>query len=143
MIRVFVDKVGLDIESEQAIVLLKETQGETVLPIWVGPAEATAIALSVQGVNTSRPLTCDLLKEVIVNLHASVSRVYVSEFKEQTFFAQLVLEHGEGQLEIDCRPSDAIALALRTEAPIYVSDAVLQEAGVVQDEDDDTTGLVH
>ena len=142
MIRVFVDKVGLDIESEQAIVLLKETQGETVLPIWVGPAEATAIALSVQGVGTSRPLTCDLLKEVIVQLKARVSRVYVSEFKEQTFYAHLVLEHNGGELEIDCRPSDAIALALRTEAPIFVSEAVLQEAGVVTEEDD-TMGLVH
>ncbi len=142
MIKVFVDKVGLDIESEQAIVLLKEVQGDTVLPIWVGPAEATAIALSVQGVGTSRPLTSDLLKEVIVQLKARVERVYVSEFKEHTFFAQLVLNHAGHQLEIDCRPSDAIALALRTEAPIFVSEAVLQEAGVVAEEDD-ATGLVH
>ena len=141
MIRMFVDKVGLDVESEQAIVLLKEMQGETVLPIWVGPAEATAIALSVQGIQTSRPLTCDLLKQVITSLNASVTMVCVSEFKEQTFFARLVLKHDDGELEVDCRPSDAIALALRTEAPIYVSEAVLQEAGVITE--DDSAGLVH
>ncbi|MEW6523724.1 MAG: bifunctional nuclease family protein [Bacillota bacterium] len=136
-----VDKVGLDIESEQAIVLLRDVQGTTMLPIWVGPAEATAIALSIQGVKASRPLTCDLLKDVIDHLEARVVMVLVSDLKEHTFYARLVLRRSEGNVEVDCRPSDAIALALRAEAPIYVSEAVVAEAGVPAEQEG--AGPVH
>jgi len=141
MIQMVVDKVGLDVESEQAIVLLRNVQGTTMLPIWVGPAEATAIALSVQGMKASRPLTCDLLKEIVDQLEAKVVMVLVTELKEQTYYATLVLGRAEGNVEVDCRPSDGIALALRADAPIYVSEAVLAEAGVPSDQD--STGPVH
>ena len=141
MIQMVVDKVGLDVESEQAIVLLRNVQGTAMLPIWVGPAEATAIALSVQGMKASRPLTCDLLKEIVDQLEAKVVMVLVTELKEQTYYATLVLGRAEGNVEIDCRPSDGIALALRADAPIYVSEAVLAEAGVPSDQD--STGPVH
>jgi bifunctional DNase/RNase len=136
-----VDKVGLDVESEQAIVLLRDVQGNTMLPIWVGPAEATAIALSIQGMKASRPLTCDLLMEVVEQLEAKVVMVLVTELKEQTYYARLVLGRAGGSVEVDCRPSDGIALALRADAPIYVSEAVLAEAGVPSDQD--STGPVH
>jgi len=141
VIQMVVDKVGLDVESEQAIVLLRDVQGTTMLPIWVGPAEATAIALSIQGMKASRPLTCDLLKEIVDQLEAKVVMVLVTELKEQTYYARLVLERAEGNVEVDCRPSDGIALALRADAPIYVAEAVLAEAGVPYDQD--SAGPVH
>jgi len=141
MIQMVVDKVGLDMETEQAIVLLKDVQGTTILPIWVGPAEATAIALSLQGMQASRPLTCDLLKEVIDQLGTRVLMVLVTDLREQTFYAKLVLWRSEGNVEVDCRPSDGIALALRTEAPIYVTEAVVAEAGVPAGQD--SAGPVH
>ncbi|HAI20917.1 MAG TPA: hypothetical protein DCM14_03355 [Clostridiales bacterium UBA8153] len=142
MIQMVVDKVGLDAESEQAIVLLKDVRGTTMLPIWVGPAEATAIALSIQGMKASRPLTCDLLKEIVDRLEAKVVMVLVTELKEQTYYATLVLgPPGGDNVEVDCRPSDGIALALRADAPIYVSEAVLAEAGVPSDQD--SAGPIH
>jgi bifunctional DNase/RNase len=139
MIRMVVDRVGLDVETEQAIVLLKDLTGQTVLPILVGPAEATAIALSVQGLRANRPLTCDLLKDVIDRLDARVTMALVSDLKEHTFIARLVLERTLGSVELDCRPSDAIALALRADAPIFVSESVLAEAGVATED----PGTVH
>ena len=130
MVRVTVEKVGLDMETDQAIVLLKDIEGRTVLPIWVGPVEASAIALALQGLKAPRPLTCDLLKSVLDSLEARMAMAMVHDLREETFFAQLVLEKGGQTYEVDARPSDAIALALRTDAPIYVAEAVLERAGV-------------
>ncbi|NPV70964.1 MAG: bifunctional nuclease family protein [Firmicutes bacterium] len=130
MVRVTVEKVGLDVETDQAIVLLKDVEGKMVLPIWIGPAEASAIALALQGLKAPRPLTCDLLKLVLDSLETRMAMAMVHDLRDETFFAQLVLEKGGQTYEIDARPSDAIALALRFDAPIYVAEPVLEQAGV-------------
>ena len=123
------DVVGVRVEmpSSQPIVLLKESDGTRFLPIWVGAVEATAIAFAQQGVTPPRPLTHDLLKEVIAATGNSMREVYLSELKDGVFYAQLVFDNG---LEVSARPSDAIALALRTGAPIFSSAALLAEAGI-------------
>ncbi len=135
MIRVTVDKVGLDVDSNQAVVLLKDENGKTLLPIWIGQIEASAIAMGMQGVKAPRPLTCDLLKSVLDSLDARVTMAMVSDLRDDTFFARLVLETGGRTLEIDSRPSDAVALALRAGAPIYVAEAVLDRAGIPVEQD--------
>ncbi len=122
--------------TNQPIVLLRERDGERYLPIWIGAAEATAIAYAQQGVEPPRPLTHDLLKDVIETLGHSVTEIRIVELKDKVFYAVLVID---GTDEISARPSDAIALALRTQAPIVVAEEVLEEAGVAltPDEDDE------
>lgn len=123
------DVVGVRVEmpSSQPIVLLKESEGKRFLPIWVGAVEATAIAFAQQGVEPPRPLTHDLLKEVITATGNSVSQVFLSKIKDGVFYAELIFANG---VEVSARPSDAIALALRTGSPIYGADALLDEAGI-------------
>lgn len=130
MVHVAVDRVGIDPETQQAVVLLKDKEGKRVLPIWIGPAEASAIALSLQGISPPRPLTCDLLKDVLDLFEARMVAAVVTELKNETFYANVVLDTGLRKVEIDSRPSDAIALALRTGAPVYVEEEVLARAGV-------------
>src|SRR6476660_6619443 len=122
--------------TNQPIVLLRERNGERYLPIWIGAAEATAIAYAQQGVEPPRPLTHDLLKEVIETTGHRVTQVRIVELKDKVFYAVLVID---GTSEISARPSDAIALALRTQTPIVVAEAALDEAGVAltPDEDDE------
>ena len=132
-----VDVVGVRVEmpSNQPIVLLRETGGDRYLPIWIGTVEASAIAFAQQGVVPQRPLTHDLLKDVVAGLGADLSEIRITALDSGVFFAQLVFASG---IEVDGRPSDAIALALRTGSPIYVADEVLDEAGVViPDEEED------
>lgn len=118
----------VDPVTNMPIVILKDQAGERVLPIWVGIFEANAIALQVENVSTSRPMTHDLLRNIITNLEGQVERIVVSELKDNTFYALIHMTvHGE-PLAIDARPSDAIALALRTRAPILVEDAVIDNA---------------
>lgn len=110
------------------IVILRDKDGDRVLPIWVGVFEANAIALQIENVTTPRPMTHDLLRNVIQDLHASVEKIVVSDIQENTFFAVIyLLVHGQ-TITIDSRPSDAIALALRTRAPIFVEDTVIDHA---------------
>ncbi len=130
MIMVTVDRVGLDVDSNQAVLLLKVVEGGTILPIWIGPIEASAIAMEMQGIRAPRPLTCDLLKSVVDSLDAKITMAKVNDLKEDTFFARLVLETGGRTLEVDSRPSDAVALAIRAGAPIYVAESVLDRAGI-------------
>ena len=127
------DVVGVRVEmpSSQPIVLLKESTGNRYLPIWVGAVEATAIAFAQQGVAPPRPLTHDLLKEVIAASGRSIRQVYLSDIKDGVFYAELIFDNG---VEISARPSDAIALALRTGAPIFSSAALLSEAGIELDQ---------
>ncbi len=132
------DKVGLDPEHGQAIVLLKDDEGRRYLPITVGAFEANAIALAVEDLKPPRPLTHDLLKSVLDTLEAKVVQILIDDLKEAgdgtgTFFAQITLEAGGRQVEVDSRPSDAIALAVRTSAPIYALEKVLDAAGVPED----------
>jgi bifunctional DNase/RNase len=133
-----VDVLGVRVEmpTNQPIVLLRERNGERYLPIWIGAAEATAIAYAQQGVEPPRPLTHDLLKEVIETLGHTVTQVRIVELRDKVFYAILVID---GSTEISARPSDAIALALRTQTEIVVAESVLDEAGVAltPEEDDE------
>jgi len=118
--------------TNMPIIVLREVEGQRVLPIWVGVFEANAIALQVENVQTPRPMTHDLLKTVIDRLGGRVERIVVCELKENTFYATLHVISAKGLLEVDARPSDAIALALRSGARIFVDDAVIQNARSVE-----------
>ena len=118
----------LDPVTNVPIVILRDTDGSRVLPIWVGPSEANAIALQIENVSMPRPMTHDLLRDVIHALGASLSRVIISDLKANTFYAYLELRVREDVLLVDARPSDALGLALRAKAPIFVESAVLDQA---------------
>ena len=127
--------VRVEMPSNQPIVLLREVEGDRYLPIWIGATEATAIAYVQQGVVPPRPLTHDLLKDVIDALDRSLTEVRITRLEDGVFFAELHLSEG---VVVSARPSDAIALALRMSSPIEVDDAVLDEAGVIiPDEEED------
>ena len=117
--------------TNMPIVILRDKEGQKVLPIWVGIFEANAIALQIENVATPRPMTHDLLRNVIQDLKASVQKVVVCDLQENTFYALIYLSLNGDTLAIDARPSDAIALALRTRAPIFVEDAVIDNAKTV------------
>jgi bifunctional DNase/RNase len=128
----------LDPVSNSPIVVLKDDDEKFFLPIWVGIFEANAIALQLENITTPRPMTHDLLRNMIGELDARVTRVVINDLRDSTFFAQIRLLVGGKTLEVDARPSDAIALALRTEAPIYVAQSVLDQAQTISpDEDQD------
>jgi hypothetical protein len=116
----------MDPVTQMPIVVLKDVNGNTVLPIWVGIFEANAIALEIEKVSTPRPMTHDLLKTVLLGLEAAVKKVVVSDLKDDTFYALIWLERGGEMISIDSRPSDALALALRLDCPIFVDDTVLK-----------------
>ena len=120
-------------------ILLKELEGSRRLPIIIGAFEAQAIALEMEGIKPPRPLTHDLLKQLVDNLGANVVEIVVSELKENTFYAKIVLEVSGLTNEIDARPSDAIALAVRTYAPIYVNESVMESAAFIPSEETETT----
>ncbi len=122
----------IDPITNMPIIVLRDREGQHILPIWVGVFEANAIALQIENVQTPRPMTHDLLKNVIDDLDAKVDRIVVCELKENTFYAIIYLHSGERTRTIDARPSDAIALALRTQAPIFVEDSVIQSARSVE-----------
>jgi bifunctional DNase/RNase len=128
----------LDPVSNSPIVVLKDDEEKFFLPIWVGIFEANAIALQLENVSTPRPMTHDLLRNMISELDARVTRIVINDLRDSTFFAQIRLlvtkVGGDRMLEIDARPSDAIALALRTEAPIYVAQSVLEQAQTISPE---------
>ena len=132
----------LDPMSNSPIVVLKDDDEKLFLPIWVGIFEANAIALQLENITTPRPMTHDLLREMIQQLDARVTRIVINDLKDATFYAQirlLIRRAGADQmLEIDARPSDAIALALRTEAPIYVAQSVLDQAQTITPEGEGT-----
>lgn len=124
----------LDPVSNSPIVVLKDEEEKFFLPIWVGIFEANAIALQLENIATPRPMTHDLLRNTISELHARVTRVVINDLRDSTFFAQIRVIAGDRTLELDARPSDAIALALRTEAPIFVEQAVLDQAQTISPE---------
>jgi hypothetical protein len=121
----------VDPVTSMPIIILRDREGERVLPIWVGVFEANAIALQIENISTPRPMTHDLLRNVLADLNASVQRIVVSDLKDNTFYALIYVLCGEEVIAIDARPSDAIALALRTQAPIYVEDHVIDSAKTV------------
>jgi len=127
-VRVEIKGLLLDPTSNQPIVILRDGSSRLLLPIWIGIFEANAIALRLEGVETPRPMTHDLLHQVLERLGAGVEKVVVSDLREGTFFARIHLRSGQGALVLDARPSDAIALAVRVEAPIFVLRSVLEQA---------------
>lgn len=135
MLQMRVDKVAMEVEGEQGVVILKDLEGRRLLPIWIGILEATAIALEVEGIKPARPLTHDLLKNVLESLGVEVSMVLIHDLKDNTFYGQVILRAGDTTIEMDSRPSDAIALALRTHAPIFVSERVIEQAGISSEQD--------
>ena len=132
LVQVSVQSLRLDNTSLSpvVVVILRENGGERVLPIWIGPTEAGAIADELTEVKYPRPLTHDLLRSVIASLGASVDRIIVSELSNDTFYAKIILQHNGTTMEVDSRPSDAIALAVRTQAPIFADNEVVEKAGV-------------
>ncbi len=130
-IRMEIKGLMLDPTSNVPIVILRDAESELFLPIWIGGFEAHAIALKIEGVEVPRPLTHDLLRSVVENLGAVVEKIVISDLRENTFFALIHLVHESGTLAVDSRPSDAIALALRAEAPIFVLKSVLDKAQAV------------
>ena len=127
----------LDPVSNSPIVVLKDDAEKFFLPIWVGIFEANAIALQLENVSTPRPMTHDLLRNMIAELDARVTRVVINDLRDSTFFAQIRVITGERTLELDARPSDAIALALRADAPIYVAQSVLEQAQTISPDSED------
>jgi bifunctional DNase/RNase len=128
--------VRVELPSNQPIVLLRENDGDRYLPIWIGAVEATAIAYEQQGVKPARPLTHDLLRDILAALQAPLKAVEITELKDNVFYADLLI--GDGNLRVSARPSDSIALALRVGAPIRCAEQVLTEAGIViPDEQED------
>ncbi|HEU0108782.1 MAG TPA: bifunctional nuclease family protein [Vicinamibacteria bacterium] len=122
----------IDPITNMPIIILRDQEGQRILPIWVGVFEANAIALQIENVQTPRPMTHDLLKNIIDDLSAQVERIVVTELKENTFYALIHLRTDGHSIEVDARPSDAIALALRTRSPIFVEEAVIQNARSVE-----------
>jgi bifunctional DNase/RNase len=137
MIEMELTGVRVELPTNQPIVLLRERGGERYLPIWIGAAEAAAIALCLQGVVTPRPMTHDLMKSILEDLAIQVQRIVVTELRESTFFATIELKQGTANYEISSRPSDAIALAVRTSTPIFASEEVLEEAAILIPGDED------
>ncbi len=131
MVEMIVESVRVSVSGFQRVVVLKEKESERYLLIWVGTPEAGAIALALQGVPVQRPLTHDLLKSVIETMGGRVRSIMVTDLLDNTFYARVVVDLDGRAVEIDSRPSDAIALALRSRAPIFVAEKVLLEAGIV------------
>lgn len=135
MIRVTIDSIRASLMSQHRVVILKDVDSERYLPIWIGPFEAEAITLELQQVELARPLTHDLLKAVITEMGARVSHVLVNDLRDDTFYARIVLDNNGQALEIDSRPSDSIALAVRAKAPIFVAESVMDRAAITPDEE--------
>ncbi len=136
MIRVTVDSIRVSLLTQHRVVVLREAESRRYLPIWIGSFEADAIALAMQGHEPQRPMTHDLLKSVFSELGSTISHIVINDIQDSTFYARIVVEQGSHTIEIDARPSDAIALAVRADAPIYVETHVFETAGVLFDEEE-------
>jgi hypothetical protein len=127
-VEMFVGGLVLDPHSQHPVVVLKDESGDMCLPIWIGVAEATSIASAIKNLNMPRPLTHDLMTDIFQELGVKVQRIVITDLKESTYFAELILSVGEKALIIDSRPSDAIAIAVRAQAPIFVAQHVIDQA---------------
>ena len=137
MIELSLVGVRVELPSNQPIVLLKEASGDRYLPIWIGADVATAIAFALQGIQTPRPMTHDLLRDILTGTNVEVERIIISELVDQTFFAVIRMVANGRTTEVSSRPSDAIALAVRINAPIYAGEEVLDQAGIeLRDEEE-------
>lgn len=138
MVEMTVESVRINLQTSQRVVILKATKQERYLFIWIAHPEAYAIAIELQGTSSLRPLTHDLLKNVISDLGAQIESVVISDLIDDIFYARIVLDVSGRHVEIDSRPSDAIALAVRTKTPIFVEESVLERAGVALENNDET-----
>ena len=139
MIEMTVESVRINLQTSQRVVILKAAQNERYLFIWIAHAEAYAIAIELQGTSSPRPLTHDLLKNVVEDLGAKIVSIVISDLIDDIFYARIVLDVAGRHVEVDSRPSDAIALAVRARTPIYVEESVLERAGVALEASDDAT----
>jgi bifunctional DNase/RNase len=128
--------VSFDMVGKQPIVLLKTTDGNKFLPIWIGHPEAAAILMKLQGASTPRPMTHDLFTDLLGQLDARVVRIAVTELRDNTFYAMITISIDGSEIEVDSRPSDAIALAVRADAPIFAADSVIEESAIEFEHED-------
>jgi bifunctional DNase/RNase len=135
LVEMTIESIRVSLMNYQRVVILREKDSDRYLPIWIGPAEADAIAVRLQDVQVARPLTHDLLRDAIGQLGATVEYVVVNDLSNDTFFARIMLQVDGRSVEIDSRPSDAIALAVRAQVPIFADESVLEKAGVKLDEE--------
>ncbi len=135
MIEMSVDSIRVSLMNYQRVVILKEKAAGRYLPIWIGPAEADAIAVKLQEMQVPRPLTHDLIHTIIQSLGAQINSIIVSDLNNDTFYAKIILDVSGKRVEIDSRPSDAIALAVRVKVPIFAEEAVLEKAGIMLDKE--------
>ena len=135
MVEVKIESIRVSLMSQYRVVILKDAESNRYLPIWIGPYEADAITIHLQDVQVPRPLTHDLLKNVIETLGAEVLHIIISGLEKNTYFARIILDAEGDTIEIDSRPSDAIALGVRVNAPIYVADEVMDQAGLKPEEE--------
>lgn len=137
MIETVVESIRVSLVTQHRVVILKEVHGERHLPIWIGAYEADAIAMELQGVAAARPLPYDLMKTVIGDLGGAIDRILVTDLSQDVFYARIVIQMDGRAVEVDSRPSDAIALAVRSRVPILVDESVMERAGVTLDADND------
>lgn len=135
MIEVIIDSIRVSLMSQHRIVVLKDMRGDRYLPIWIGPCEADAITIELQEMPPQRPLTHDLLKSVIRELGGKIVQILINDLRNDVYYARIVVDVSGKLLEIDSRPSDAIALAVRAKVPIYVAEVVMDKAAIEPDED--------
>ncbi len=140
MIETVVDSIRVSLVTQHRVVILKEVDGERHLPIWIGPFEAEAIAMELQGVTAARPLPYDLIKTMISDMGGMVQEILVTDLAQDVFYARIVIDQDGRRVEIDSRPSDAIALAVRSDVSIFVDESVMERAGVVLDPETESTG---
>ena len=134
MIEVEIDSVRVSLTNQQRIVVLKEIDRDRYLPIWIGPYEAEAITIALQEIEISRPQTHDLVKNTIENLDARIARIVISDLKDDIFYGTLVIQKDDNEIKIDCRPSDAIAIAVRVHVPIMVAVSVMDQASILPED---------
>ena len=135
MLELTIDSIRVSPMNYQRVVILKEKDSDRYLPIWIGPAEADAIAVKLQDLTVPRPLTHDLLRTIIDDLGGSVKHILVSDLQNDTFYAKIVIQVNGDLREVDSRPSDAMALAVRTQVPIYAEESVMEKAGILLDKE--------
>ncbi len=135
MVEVTIDSVRVSLMSQHRIVVLRESESTRFLPIWIGPFEADAITIELQSVEVARPLTHDLLKATIEQLGAKIVQVAITDLRNDTFYAEISLMVNGRRIEVDSRPSDAIALAVRARVPVYVADDVMEQAAIRPEDD--------
>lgn len=137
MIETTVESIRVSLVTQNRVVILKEVDGDRHLPIWIGAYEAEAIAMELQGVTATRPLPYDLFRALLGELDVTVTRIVITDLSDQVFYARVVLERAGATFELDSRPSDAIAIAVRTGARILVTESIMEQVGVAMDGDDD------